>query len=393
MPNLARFWIWYAGFLTEVFGLALVANPAAAAPASDACTQAADSCWQTVNLNTGTKTQAFHYYSSLTPSQASNSPKAAVIAIHGFRHDADGTFAATAQAAMAAQALSTTLVIAPLFQINSAEQTKCGTATVPQARSGDITWNCTAWSEGFPADPPNAGLSGFSALNLLLAKLVDLYPSISDITIAGFSDGAQMTQRYAAVAEAPAGRRLRFVASDPGSWLYFDDARPYPSIADQAVDWNACDHTSNEGLGRCSLRIFWAKTPPDDWNPPQQCSGTNWQASFNTWKYGTVGIPDDVHLSPAQLRQNYQVADISYLLGRDDDSDSKAAEYKVLDKTCPAELQGNYRLQRGLGYAEYDNTVLKGSHHAVTIVHHCAHLVGCVFGGSEARPILFPSLP
>ena len=124
---------------------------------------------------------------------------------------------------------------------------------------------------------------------------------------------------------------------------------------------------------------------------PSACTAVDWQARSNEWKYGTDALPPALGSSAARMRSAYRTAEISYLVGRDDDS--TAATFSVLDKSCPAELQGDYRLQRGLGYAEYDRSVLAGATHAVTIVHHCAHDVCCVLTAPEARPALFPRSP
>ena len=383
-----------AGLLVAVLALSPVPSGTATPPAS--CGQAPQAAWQTLDLDTGTDSRALHYYSSLTSTQAPDNIRAALIAVHGYRHDANVTFNAAAQATQEAGALATTLVVAPLFQVDSTGAAgfhPCTTAGVPGLQPGDITWTCGGWSDGEAADLPNTGLTVYAAMDRLIAQIVAAYPSITRITVAGFSDGGQMVQRYAALATPPTGTPLlRFVVSDPGSWLYFDPVRPYPAIAGRPARWSDCDHASDDGLGDCNLAMLSLQAPlPEGWRPPSACTAVDWQARSNEWKYGTDALPPALGSSAARMRSAYRTAEISYLVGRDDDS--TAATFSVLDKSCPAELQGDYRLQRGLGYAEYDRSVLAGATHAVTIVHHCAHDVCCVLTAPEARPALFPRSP
>ena len=60
----------------------------------------------------------------------------------------------------------------------------------------------------------------------------------------------------------------------------------------------------------------------------------------------------------ALQRQRYAEADIRYLEGALDSSAASGAYYRILDKSCAANAQGPYGLQRGFAYAQYDRTVL-----------------------------------
>lgn len=358
------------------------------------CLQPEQASWQTLYVEISGGNRALHYYSTRLAGQTSDTATSALIAVHGYLHDANATFAAAVQAAQAAGVLASTLVVAPLFQVDPTEAAKhkpCTTQGVPGPRPGDLTWTCGGWSDGAVADGPGGALTAYAAMDRLLARIVAMNPSVATITVAGFSDGAQMVQHYAALATPPAGRAVRFIVSDPGSWLYFDPNRPYPTVGGKPVPWSRCDHARNDGLGDCALSLLLPANPPRGWSAPRACAAAGWQAQSNRWKYGTEHMPRTIGRSPDAMRQAYRSAEISYLLGRDDDRSGMGPS--VFDTSCAAELEGSFRLQRGLGYAEYDRTKLNGTKHGVMVVHGCGHDVCCVFTSTEARPALFPAEP
>jgi hypothetical protein len=74
-----------------------------------------------------------------------------------------------------------------------------------------------------------------------------------------------------------------------------------------------------------------------------------------------------------------------------DSSSARGTFYPILDKSCAANAQGPYRLQRGIVYAFYDRTLLAPEkHRTVTIVPNCSHNVSCVFPSKEGREVLLP---
>ena len=213
----------------------------------------------------------------------------------------------------------------------------------------------------------NSGKTGsFNALDNLLADLKRRWPSLQSITVAGFSAGAQFVQHYVGFAHPPNGVRLRYVVADPGSWLYFENLRPQPT------SWGSCGSET-------TCRFRWQTLNAG------QCPRAN------QWKYGLEALP--VHLQrPADTaRRRYAAADITYLAAAEDTGTAPGAYYRILDKSCAAQLQGPYRLQRALAYADYDRRYLAPDKpHRLTIVPGCGHNVACVFPAPAARRALFP---
>jgi hypothetical protein len=284
-----------------------------------------------------------HFYASLAP--GAGAPTSALVAIHGHPRDANKTFNAALAALQRGGTPHRGLVVAPVFQVSTADAATCHTVGVPSAQDADLLWTCASWITGGKARNAD-GLTSFAALDALVAELRQQWPSLQTITIAGFSAGAQMVQHYIGFAAVlPAPITLRYVVADPGTWLYFDPVWPADTVA-------ACPQV---------LR----------------------------WKYGTQNLPTTLGRSAAQARARYAQADIHYLAGALDNSDAPGTYYKILDKSCAAMAQGPYRLQRALAYAAYDRSLLAPEQQrSTTTVPGCAHDVACVFAAPEVRSAL-----
>lgn len=330
--------------------LGLILGAGSAAAASD-CTRAADpTCLRAFEIpGSGGR---FSYYASRSPqghpaSARDPGPTHALIAVHGHPRDVGKTFEASLRAVRDGDALSQTLVVAPLFQVDAGRAARCSSPGTPAAQPGDLLWTCGSWLRGEGAH--NGGrLGAFAAMDALVVELARQWPSLQRITVAGFSAGGQFVQHYIGFAADPPtpAVALRYVVADPGTWLYFD---PLPVSAAEAA---ACP-------------------------------------SLNRWKYGTEDLPPGLGRTAAEARAHYAAADIHYLQGELDSGRGKGTAYGVLDKSCAAQAQGPYRLQRGLAYADYDRRLLApGKQRQVTVVPGCAHDVACVFPSPAARAAL-----
>ena len=298
----------------------------------------------------------------------------AVIAIHGHSRDAVRIFQATTAAAGASQ-MAHTLVLAPVFQVAAARATRCHSPGLPAAQAGDLLWTCSSWQQGAAAqNTPN--ITAFMAIDQLVAHVLQQFPSVKTVTIAGFSAGGQLVQRYIGFA-APTPRpvQLRYVVGSPSSWLYFDPERPLPTRGGHAADWTGCTTEACE----FTLAV-----------PAAAEGGTC--PGYDQWKYGTGNGPATHGRSATETRAAYVAADVTYLLGAQDTGSGKGTAYSVLDTTCPAQLQGPYRLQRGLAYAAYDKARLAGgAHRLMPPAEGCRHDVRCVFTSGSGRAALFPA--
>ncbi|WP_414160224.1 hypothetical protein [Serratia sp. BNK-26-b] len=289
-------------------------------------------------------------------------PRTALVVMHGHPRDAAKTLQAAIDAAQGAG--DNSLLVAPLFQVPVKLAVHCHSAGLPRPQDGDALWRCGSWIAG---GLDNGGKTGsFNAMDNLLADLKRRWPSLQSITVAGFSAGAQFVQHYVGFAHPPSGVRMRYVVADPGSWLYFDNLRPLPT------SWGSCGSET-------TCRFRWQTL--DDGRCPQA----------NRWKYGLETFPAHLQRTADAARRRYAAADITYLAAADDTGTAPGAYYRILDKSCAAQLQGPYRLQRALAYADYDRRYLAPDKpHRLTIVPGCGHNVACVFPAPAARHTLFP---
>jgi pimeloyl-ACP methyl ester carboxylesterase len=226
----------------------------------------------------------------------------ALIIVHGVLRDADYYYDTGVIAANAAHALDGTLVIAPQFVEKS---DLANHAVSPQT----LYWNAK-WPGGSDAIEP-APISTYAVFDAMIARLSDRkrFPNLREIVIAGHSAGGQIVQRYAVVGKAPAldGRGtipVRLIVSNPSSYFYFSDWRPFPQP-------------------NC----------PD----------------FNAWRYGLRGAPSYVIGSAAELEARYVKRNVVYLMGTADANPNESD----LDRSCGGEAQGPYRFMRAKEYIAY----------------------------------------
>jgi pimeloyl-ACP methyl ester carboxylesterase len=226
----------------------------------------------------------------------------ALIVVHGVLRDADYYFDTGVIAANAAKALDQTIVIAPQFVEHSE---LAGQNVSPKT----LYWT-GKWPGGSNAVAPSP-ISSYSVFDAMIARLSDRtrFPKMREVVIAGHSAGGQIVQRYAVVGKAPqldrAGRvRVSLVVSNPSSYFYFTDWRPFP---------------------------------------PKECP------DFNQWRYGRSGAPPYVAGAVAELESRYIRRDVTYLMGTADTNPKE----DDLDKSCGGEAQGPYRFARAKYFIAY----------------------------------------
>jgi hypothetical protein len=286
-----------------------------------------------------------HYFTSTPANPAAI--RRILIVVQGYTRDANRTFDAGYRATEGAGLVESILIVAPIFQVAEPEAQKCHFRDMPAATAQDALWHCGTWSAGAPAlnDPT---VTSFGALDALLATLLDSHPRASSVTIAGFSAGGQFVQRYVAFATVlRQSVETRYVVADPSSYLYFDSWRPKPGAA--------------------------------------ACPG------YDKWKYGTADLPSWLGRDAMAARATYAAANLTYLEGALDTGMGPGTASALLESDCAAELQGEYRLDRGENYAAYDVAKLAHGAHKLIVVPGCAHSVTCVFPSPAARTALFGS--
>jgi pimeloyl-ACP methyl ester carboxylesterase len=139
------------------------------------------------------------------------------------------------------------------------------------------------------------------------------------VVVAGHSAGGQFVQRYSATTPLPdllTGFRFRFIVMDPSSYMYPDERRLLSN-------------------NRCAV--------PDTSGCPEYNRYPKGLEQLNTYARA---------MGAANIRRNILHRDIIFLLGEKD----VRTDALNLDITCAANLQGAFRLERGLNYVAYLNT-------------------------------------
>ena len=200
-----------------------------------------------------------------------------VVVVHGALRDSDRYLTHARHAARLAA--SDPLIVAPQFLAD----VDAGAADVPD---GALYWDVEGWKGGYPA-LGSAAVSSFAAMDSLLGQLAPLASAGHDpaMVVFGNSAGGQFVNRYAAVGRGPdvlAGRglRVRFIISNPSTYLYFDRERPV--------------------------------SVPDG-------------ARVNDWRYGFDGAPGYVDVGPRQSLERYLGRDVTIVLGALDTDRGPAA--------------------------------------------------------------------
>lgn len=193
-----------------------------------------------------------------------------------------------------------------------------------------ITWSTNGWMEGENSDDGSItnGVSSFQVLDDLLRWLNDKtqFPNLKHVVMAGHSAGGQLLQRYAVLNSQDAllkanGITFTYVIANPSSYLYFTPDRP---------------------------------TTLGGFSPRADIKG------YDNYKYGIQGIaqlpyfnssvPAALQGDPTALFNRYAKRRVAYLLGAADTD----PHLRPLDKTPPAEAQGNSHYSRGVNYINYE---------------------------------------
>jgi pimeloyl-ACP methyl ester carboxylesterase len=236
----------------------------------------------------------------------------ALVVLHGRLRNADEYYAGAQQTiAAAGEAGKNAFLVVPQFLAHR-------DCIAHHLDHDVIHWPLSEWMGGDDASA-SMRVSSFDVIDAILARLSDrtVFPNLRTVVLAGHSGGGQLLQRYAAVArgDAPllsAGIRIKWIVSNPSTYLYFTADRP--TKTGQFAPFDA---------SQCPL--------------------------FNLWKYGVDHPPRYVSGSPDQLEKAYLRRDITYLLGGADNDPNLEA----LDKSCAAEAQGDSHLTRGINYVHY----------------------------------------
>ena len=207
---------------------------------------------------------------------------------------------------------------------------------------GWSTWSSEGWKEGHLSLANNATWGGggnhtvmysYDVFNELINYLGNplYFPNLRNITLFGFSAGAQTLLRYASLSTFhilnPMIVKPRFVISDPSTYLYMGPERPI-TVVDET--------TGNETVQfKIPTESWIARFKTTESGEPWiagwsvNCSKTLCCERYNEWRFGLNRLtgyfarnigPDPIAaaMKKATLVATFPDVDITYLLGTED---------------------------------------------------------------------------
>ena len=169
----------------------------------------------------------------------------AIIVQHGNLRNANDYFCGAVnsllESGVSFELMQSTLIIAPFFPIQNDicwdQLTNIPRPITDGVNCGYPIWSNEGWKDGHASLTPGTGTPIFSydAFNVLITHLGDSnnFPGLKNITVFGFSAGAQTVLRFAALPNYEIKNiriKPRYIISDPSTYFYFDDKRPYTFV-------------------------------------------------------------------------------------------------------------------------------------------------------------------
>jgi pimeloyl-ACP methyl ester carboxylesterase len=283
------------------------------------------SCPEVFEMHKGGEIKSIRYASNFSLNKPDTLIRTLVVYVHGLHRSAMNYFDYAMDAVRNADQKRTTLVIAPQFADEDDLDRR-------ELKKGFLYWRKAEWKEGYASRSADNNLqqvamSSFEVMDSLISAVLGSgnFPKLSKIIIAGHSAGGQFVQRYSATSPLPdqlGSVRFRFMVMNPSSYMYPDNKRPTSNGDYEVPDSSGCPGYNHYPKG-LDLLSDYAKV-----------------------------------LGPERILHNMLTRDIIILLGSDD----TRMDDPDLDKSCASNLQGRFRLERGLyfiglitSFPEYGN--------------------------------------
>ncbi len=267
---------------------------------------------QWVRLGDSNHTYIFPVFANQPLEKISPTVERIIFVQHGAKRNADDYFRTMDSIVQPDQR---TLVIAPAFLTKTDEQGK---------GNAGPRWTASSWITGLIPSVDGQGPGTFQVYHDIIHRLQMQHPhAFRQIIFAGHSGGGQFVQRFAVLNQIDEqlraqGTDVRYLVANPSSYLYTSPVRPV---------------LQKDGSFALAKPDLTSVSCPD----------------WNQYKYGLEQIPGSDIADSDDISKRYLNRHVTYLLGELDTD----PQHPLLDKHCAAELQGAYRLARGLGYRAF----------------------------------------
>lgn len=280
----------------------------------------------------------------------------ALIMIHGADRNGDDYFCAAKAAAELQNSYNHVLILAPQFYDEMDARPSKSLLYWDNDRNG-------AWRYGADALGP-VPVSSYTALDVLVQKLLEILPSLTRLVIAGHSSGGQTVQRWSLLTSIWNKEITRAVVANPSSYAYMSP-----------------------------LRLL-----NETWTTPNDCP------YYDDWEWGLsnggdIEVPYRQHIAHnvSHLISRFQGRTITYLAGSQDRCNVSEpngwCHSHGLETTCMDEVQGEDRLVRSARYMSSLRLAGFGSTHTRRIVPGVGHDhammfqsptgIDTIFGGTD----------
>ncbi len=318
------------------------------ATAQTPCTSGAGTtCRDRITLENGWRIPYWRNYAITT---ANSQVVRAVIVVHGSAHNPNEYFGHIVASAQSAGKLTSTLIIAPYFQVaGEVGQTKAG-APAPN----ELVWKSNhLWRHGDPS-LNGGGVSSFAVMDQIVNRVADrgLFPNLTRIVVTGHSAGGIFMNRYASGSRAQTSHTthlFHYIIGNSASYLYLDSVRPVLSDPDMT-----------------------------------KFSIPNTSCAYDKYPYGLGSLnPYMSAVGSSTIRSQYRSRRVTYFLGGAD------TEPPGGDSSCKAAFQGHNTLERGSWFFRYIQTFMPTSTHDKVVVPGVGHDAGGMYTSSQGQSLLF----
>ena len=279
----------------------------------------APSCPSVFEMHKNGGKQSLRYAASHSLNKVDTLVNTLLIYVHGVNRNGVAYFQYAGDLVREAKQQKQTLIIAP--QYADAED-----LDYYDLGNDFLYWKKAEWKDGYASlssesRPQSEKMSSYEVLDSLLMSVLTSgkFPNIRSVRVVGHSAGGQFVQRYSATTPIPdmlTAFKFRFIVMDPSSYMYADNRRPLGDGTYSIPDTSGCPEYNHYPKGMDGLNTYARAMGADN------------------------------------IRHNIMHRDIVILLGGKD----TRMDDPNLDISCAANLQGPFRLERGLNYVAYLST-------------------------------------